>query len=406
MTKPALNIDKDYIVAIRRKIHQHPEIGFELPRTIALVKHELEQLGIAYTEKFGRSSVVATINPNKTQYTIGIRADMDALRLEERRESDYKSEIPGQMHACGHDAHTAMLLGTAKALQAMKDQLACRVKLIFQPSEEGYHSGAELMVRDGVMDDIDIIIGQHVELANKTGMVGICPGYSMPASRTLELSLTGKSSHATLPHQGIDALAMAFRIYGSVQLMIAREMDPLARFVCAFNKMQAGSAQNIIADFAEMVGTIRSYEADVDNYLLDRITMIAKNTASEMGGQASLVSNLKCLPLYNDRKLSASWIRSAQKQFGPDRIFEMPVKMGSEDFSYYLTKKPGIFFRLGVRNEALNITAPPHNSYFDLDEEALPTGSAVCVQFVLDHMDGHAETEPVSKNQYQLNQQE
>jgi amidohydrolase len=403
MNKP-INIDKDYIVAIRRQIHQYPEIGFELPRTIALVKHELEQLGITYTEKYGKSSVVAVINPEKTQYTIGIRADMDALRLEEERESDYKSRIPGQMHACGHDAHTAMLLGTAKALQAMRDQIACRVKLIFQPSEEGCHSGAEMMVRDGVMDDIDIIIGQHVELSQKTGMVGICPGFSMSASRTLELSLTGKSSHATLPHHGIDALAMAFRIYGSVQLMIAREMDPLVRFICSFNKIQSGSAHNIIADSAELVGTIRSYEADVDNCLLDRITMIARNTANEQGGQSSLASNLKCLPLYNDRKLSASWIRSAQKQVGPDRIFEMPAKMESEDFSYYLTKKPGIFFRLGVCNKALNITAPPHNSYFDLDEEALPTGSAVCVQFVLDHMDGLAETEPISENRYRLNQ--
>ncbi|MDD3931610.1 MAG: amidohydrolase [Clostridiaceae bacterium] len=398
------DIDKGTIIALRRELHQYPELAFDLPRTIALVKRELDKLGISYTEKFGKSSVVATINPEKDHFTIGIRADMDALPLEERRESDYQSKVPGKMHACGHDAHTAMLLGTAKALQAMKDQISCRIKLLFQPSEEGYQSGAELMVRDGVMDDIDIIIGQHVELALDSGKVGVCPGYSMPASRTVKIQLSGKPAHATQPQKGIDAIAMAFRIYGSVQLMVAREMDPLARFVCSFNKISGGQTQNIIAESAELLGTIRSYEAEHDTYLLDRITSIANNTASEIGGQVQLQSNLKCLPVYNDRKLSESWTQSAIKLLGSDRVEPMAMKMGSEDFSHYLTKKPGIFFRIGVRNEARGITVSPHNGYFDVDEDALPVGSAMCVQFVLDHMDGKVETEAVAAVGYRLNE--
>ena len=157
------NIDKDYIIALRRELHQFPEVGFDLPKTIALVKRELDQMGISYTEKYGKSSVVATINPEKSHFTIGIRADMDALLIQEKNDIPYRSQTDGKMHACGHDAHTAMLLGTAKALSAMKDQINCRVKLLFQPSEEGFESGASYMVQDGVMDTIDVIIGVHVE---------------------------------------------------------------------------------------------------------------------------------------------------------------------------------------------------------------------------------------------------
>ncbi len=402
---PALDlIDADHIIGLRRQLHQIPELAFDLPQTLALVRRELAQLGIAYTERFGTSSIVATINPDITRYTIGIRADMDALKLQEKTGAPYQSRIPGHMHACGHDAHTAMLLGTARALQAMRDQLTCRVKLLFQPSEEGYSSGAERMVADGVMDDIDIIIGQHIDMTQESGHVGVCPAYAMPASRTLLLDLTGNPTHATTPHKGVDALAMAFRIYGAVQLMLARETDPLSRYICSFNKMQAGTAQNIVAGEAQLVGTIRSFEAAVDTFLLDRISQIAQNTAAELGGQARLQTNLKCLPLYNDRLLSASWIESARKVVGPDRLVDIPLRMGSEDFSYYLTRKPGVFFRLGVRNAAKGITVGVHNSAFDLDEAALATGSAVCVQFVLDHMAGHARTEAIQSLGYRMNQ--
>ena len=203
--------DKEYILSLRHEIHEYPEIGFELPKTIAVVKRELEKNGIEYTEKYGESSVVGIINPNKKDVTIGIRADMDALLIEEKTDLPFKSKIAGQMHACGHDAHTAMLLGTAKALKSMEDNLACRVMLVFQPSEEGSHSGAEALVNGGLMDEIDVIIGMHIENWLPSGYIGVCKGSSMASSRNFRLDFFGKTAHATLPHSGVDALAAAVR---------------------------------------------------------------------------------------------------------------------------------------------------------------------------------------------------
>ena len=383
-----VNIDKDYIISLRRKIHEYPEIGFELPETIALVKRELDKMGIPYTEEYGKSSVVATINPDKKGFTIGIRADMDALLINEKTDVPFKSKIEGRMHACGHDAHTAMLLGTAKALKELESEINCRVKLLFQPSEEGKESGAEYMVADGVMDDIDIIIGQHIENWLDAGTVGVCKGASMASSRTVKIEFFGKTAHATLPHSGVDALAAAVKTYNNIQFMLTREINPFDRYVCSVGKLSAGTTQNVIADYAEMLISVRAYSNEVDEHIAKRIEQIAQNAADELGAEVKVDSLLKCYVVYNDPYISDLVLTSAAKTIGEENIAEMPVKMSSEDFSQYLTKKPGVFFRLGTRNKEKGITALPHNNDFNIDESALPLGSQVCVQFVLDNMNG------------------
>ena len=380
--------DKEYIIALRREIHEYPEIGFDLPKTIAVVKRELDKLGIEYTEEYGKSSVVATINPDKKDFTIGIRADMDALLIQEKTDLPFKSKIDGQMHACGHDAHTAMLLGTAKALKAMEDKIFCRVKLLFQPSEEGQQSGAELMVADGVMDDIDVIIGQHIENWLDVGTVGVCKGASMASSRTVKIQFFGKTAHATLPHSGIDALAAAVKTYNDIQFMLTREMNPFDRYVCSVGKLSAGTTQNVIADYAEMLISVRAYKNEVDEHIAKRIDQIAKNAADELGAKVEIESDLKCFVVYNNPYISELLLSSAGKIVGADNIAEMPVKMSSEDFSQYLTKKPGVFMRLGTRNEKKGCTTLPHNNDFLIDEDAFVYGSDTCVQFVLDNMNG------------------
>jgi len=380
--------DKDYIINLRREIHMHPEVGFELPNTISIVKRELDCMGITYTEKYGKSSVVAIINPEKTSFTIGIRADMDALLIEEKNDVEYSSQIKGQMHACGHDAHTAMLLGTAKVLQAMRDQIACRVKLLFQPSEEGIQSGAELMVKDGVMDDIDVIIGVHVENWLPSGKIGVCKGASMASSRNFHIEFFGATAHATLPHSGVDALAAAVRTYNNIQYMLGRELNPFSKYVCSIGKLEGGTSQNIIADYAHMLGTIRTFDMDVDAYLIKRIKEIAENTAREIGGRAEVETSLKCYVVYNNPYISELVLDSAASVLGREGVVNMPEKLSSEDFSQYLLKKPGVFIRLGTRNEEKGITTLPHNNDFMIDEDALPTGTDVCVQFVLDNMYG------------------
>ncbi len=385
--------DKEYILSLYHEIHQYPEIGFDLPRTIALVKRELEKIGVEYSENYGESSVVATINPEKNNFTIGIRADMDALLINEKNDIPYKSKIDGQMHACGHDAHTAMLLGTAKALYAMRDKIGCRVKLLFQPSEEGIRSGAGEMVAHGVMDDIDVIIGMHVENWLESGCVGVCSGASMASSRNFRIDFYGATAHATLPHSGVDALAAAVRTYNNIQYLTSREINPFAEYVCSIGKLQGGTTQNVIADHAYMLGTIRTFDMNLDAFLIRRIKEIAENTAKEIGAKVEVDTSLKAFVVYNNPYISKLVLDSASKVVGKDNIVKMPKKLSSEDFSQYLTKKPGVFIRLGTKNAEKGCTTLPHNNDFRIDEDALVLGSDTCVQFVLDNMKGIDSTE-------------
>lgn len=381
--------DKDYIINLRRELHEYPEVGFELPKTIALVKRELEKLGVEYTEKYGESSVVGIINPEKKHFTIGIRADMDALLLQEKTDLPFASKIDGQMHACGHDAHTAMLLGTAKALKDMEDNLACRVMLVFQPSEEGAdRSGAEELVKGGVMDEIDVIIGMHIENWLPSGTVGVCKGSSMASDRNFRVDFYGKTAHATLPHSGKDALAAAVRTYNNIQYMLGREINPFSKYVCSIGKLSGGTAQNIIADHAYIIGTIRTFDMEVDSFLVRRISEIAENTAKETGVRAEVSTRLHAYVVYNNPYISDLVLASAAKVIGSENVVKMPEKLSSEDFSHYLTKKPGVFIRLGTRNEEKGYTTLPHNNDFLIDEDAFPIGTDTCVQFVLDNMNG------------------
>lgn len=380
--------DKDYILAIRHELHQYPEIGFDLPRTLALVRRELDALGIEYSEQYGESAIVATINPACTDFTIGIRADMDALPIHEKNDLPYRSQIDGVMHACGHDAHTAMLLGTARALHAMRDRLTCRVKLLFQPSEEGARSGAEEMVLHGVMDDIDIVIGLHIDNLLQSGMIGVCVGASMASSRNIKLEFFGKTAHATLPHTGRDALAAAVATYNAIQQMLGTTMNPFAKYVCTIGRLSAGTAHNIVADYADMLLTVRAFDMALDRRLDDSIRALAAECAARFGCTSADTSTLKAFVVYNDPYISELVLASAQRVLGASRVTHIPEKLSSEDFSQYLTRKPGVFFRLGTRNEQKGCGGLQHNNDFILDEDALPAGTDTCVQFVLDHMGG------------------
>lgn len=381
-------IDREYIIETRREIHEYPEIGFDLPKTIALVKRELEKMCIPYTESFGESSVVGYINPDKKDFTIGIRADMDALLIREKNDIPYKSKIDGQMHACGHDAHTAMLLGTAKALKEIEDKIACRVMLVFQPSEEGLRSGAEALVRGGLMDEIDVIIGVHIENWLDSGKIGVCKGESMASSRNFRLEFFGRTAHATLPQTGHDALAAAVGAYAGIQTMLARKTDPFSKYVCSVGKLDGGTTQNVVADYAYILGTIRTFDMHVDKMLIENLKEIAERSAANFECEAKLTTSLKTYVVYNNPYISDLVLDAAKKVVGNENIENMPIKMSSEDFSHYLTKKPGVFIRLGTRNEEKGIITLPHNNDFMIDEDALPKGSAACVQFVLDNMNG------------------
>ena len=387
-TKLTVSVDKDYILSLRHELHEYPELEFDLPRTLSVVRRELEALGIPYTEKYGRSSIVGYLNPASKAFTIGIRADMDALPLTEKTDLPYASKNPGIMHACGHDAHTAMLLGTAKALKAMEEKLQCRVLLVFQACEEGTLSGAREMVADGLMDEIDTIIGVHIENWLETGTVGAGEGACMAASHPIHIEFFGKTAHATLPQSGINALSMAVQTYNGIQNFLATQIDPFAKYVCCVGQLTSGSTDNVIPDYAEMKISLRTYDTALESKIGSGIRAIAENSAAAQGGTVKFHDETKALPVINHPAVRAAVLSAAEKVVGKENIAPMPIKLSSEDFSFYVDKKPGCFIRLGTRNESKGCVTLPHNNDFLLDEDALEIGSRVCVQFVLDNMGG------------------
>ncbi|MBQ2756917.1 MAG: amidohydrolase [Clostridia bacterium] len=384
MNSLPVTIDKDYILSLRHELHMYPELAFDLPKTTALIRRELESLGIPYTEQYGKSSIVGFLNPDCKGHSVALRADTDALPLTEKTDLPYASRYPEKMHACGHDAHTAMLLGAAKALKSVESMLPCRVVLIFQACEEGDQSGAKLMVEDGVTELFDEIVGMHIENWLEVGSVGICPGVSMAASHPIYIEFFGKSAHATLPHSGANALAMAVETYNGINALQATRTNPFSRYVCSVGMLRAGVTDNVIPDYAKMMISLRTYDKETEQFFVDNIRRIAENAATVRGGTIAFRDEEKALPLTNDQDVSARVLKAAAKVVGDAQIVTMPQKLSSEDFSFYLSKRPGAFLRLGTRNAAKGCTTLPHNNDFLLDEDALELGSRIFVQFILD----------------------
>lgn len=378
-------IDPEYIVRIRRQLHMYPELEFDLPRTLELVRGELDRMHIPYTEKYGRSSIVAYINPDYKGYTLGIRADMDALPLTEKTGLPYASRIEGRMHACGHDGHTAILLGAAQALKAIESQLNCRVLLIFQACEEGRYTGARLMVEDGLMDEIDTICALHLEPTIPSGTIGACPGEAMAASHPIIIEFLGKTAHATLPQSGVDAIAMAVRFYMDLQLVLTRERDPLRdECVVSVGSFHGGTTTNVVSDHAELKLSLRAFKPELEYRLVDRIRALAEHIAADAGGEVRVTEEVKAPTLINDPAVCERLLTSARKIVGEEGIRPIARRVSSEDFAFYTQKKPGVLFRLGIRNEALGCVVSAHCNNYRMDEAALPNGAAVFVQFALD----------------------
>ncbi len=377
-----------YIVDVRRKLHQYPEIGFDLPRTLKLVKTELDKMGINYTEKFGKSSVVATLNEEKSNFTIGIRADMDALPIEEKTNLPFKSKIKGQMHACGHDAHTAILLDTARRLSEIKEKINCQVKFIFQPAEEYPPSGAMLMCKDSLMDDIDCVIALHVDCKYNSGTIGLSVGPQNATSNGFLIEFFGKSAHVAGQELGIDAITMAVKAYTAIEFMIAKEFSN--RDVRIFNvgAINGGHSNNVICDYASMFCTLRTWDNEIDSAIIKRIKSIIKAVAKESGGKSKFTQK-KYYPFVDNNEKITNLIRqSAIKVVGAENIVPKQRSMGGEDFSYMANEKPGCMFHLGIKNEEKGCIYSAHQDKFTVDEDVLTIGSDIFVQFVLDNMDG------------------
>ena len=379
---------ESYVVRMRRQFHMYPEVGFDLPKTLATLRAELDRLGVSYTEEDGKSSIVATVNPEKNHFTIGVRADIDALPIEELNDVPYKSRHEGKMHACGHDAHTAIALATLCRVWEIRDQIGCCVKFLFQAAEEYSPSGAKLMVADGVMKDIDCIVGLHCDTNFDPGEVAITPAEQNATSHGFMLDFYGKSAHAALQQKGVDANMMAIRAAIEIELMLAKELDPKQPIVFNIGAIHGGTTNNIISDHCSMFCTLRTWEDATEEQVIGNIKRIINAVADLAGGTATF-ETVKHYPiLYNNEVLTECVRKTARKMLGEDHVFENMRGLGGEDFSYFAREKPGAFLRLGVRNIERGLTISVHNGRFDLDEDALQVGVDLFTQFILDHQNG------------------
>lgn len=375
--------DSEYLIARRRELHQIPGVAYDLDETLAVVKRELSQMGIDYTEEFGKSSIVGTI-PGKSKKTIAFRADMDALPVREQTGLSYASRNEGKMHACGHDAHTAVLLCTCRVLKRYEKDLPCTVKVIFQPCEEGLDSGANMLVNNGVLSGVDKIIGLHCDNAIDAGHLGICCGASTTSRHCYKLEFFGKTTHAAFPHLGHDALAMAVKTYNDIQIMMTREIDPMQRHLCCIGALNAGHTDNVVAEYAEMKVSVRTLDMKLDDFIKNRIFLLARHAAEEMGGNVKVTDSIEAFPVMNDADICESLRKSADASLGKGYWENIPEKMSSEDFSFYTEKIPGCLFRMGTGNSDIEgCREELHSAFFNVDEDGLVNGSKVCVYYAM-----------------------
>jgi amidohydrolase len=379
MSKPATQTI-ERVVELRRAIHQRPELGFEEHETQALVERELDALGVEHRRVAGTgvAGIVRGALPGKTA---ALRADMDALPLTERTGLPYASQIAGKMHACGHDAHTAMLLGATRELQAMRERLHGTTVLVFQPAEEG-PGGAEPMIAQGVLDDphVDAIAMLHVDPRIAPGEIGITPGPVNASADELYITIRGKGGHGAYPHTAVDTIPAASAVVLALQNIAARETDPLKSVVVTIGTIAGGYRNNIIADEVQMSGTLRAHEPQIRDGLESRVRRIVENTAAAYGVSAEIRIVRGYPPVVNDVQL-AERFAEYMRRHSVLKVEKLPPTMGAEDFAYYALRVPAVHVRLGIRSEAAQSSYPGHSPEFRIDEAALPCGVETLVAF-------------------------
>ncbi len=374
---------ENYATKIRRELHSRPGVGFELDQTLEIIKRELDSMGVEYTEKMGKSSIVATVNPEKKNYTLAIRADTDALPITEKNEVAYKSKNEGIMHACGHDAHTAIALDALRRINEMREKVPFRVKFIFQSAEEYKTSGAKLLCNDGVMNGIDTIVALHCDPKIEVGRVAVSDGPQNSTSFGFYLNFFGKSAHAAQYELGVDAIKMAHEAYAKITEVIEKEIEGGERVIFHVGKIEGGTANNIVADSCSMFSTLRTYSDEKSYELRAKMEEICEDIAKKHGGRFELVE-VKFYPvIINDKKVTDEVRRAMIETLGCENILPKKRDMVGEDFAYYAQIAPACFFRLGTKNEEKGITSPLHSDTFDIDERALSIGSDIFVKIVL-----------------------
>ncbi|MCE2717386.1 MAG: M20 family metallopeptidase [Dolichospermum sp.] len=363
------------LVEIRRHIHAHPELSGEEYQTAAFIAGVLSANGLHVEEGIGRTGVIGELKGTKyTDSVLAIRTDMDALPIQERTSLEYASRIPGVMHACGHDIHTTVGLGTAMVLSQIASELGGKVRFIFQPAEE-IAQGANWMVKDGVMNNVAAILGLHVFPSIPAGSIGIRYGALTAAADDLEIIIIGESGHGARPHEAIDAIWIASQVITSLQQAISRTQNPLRPVVLSIGKINGGRAPNVIADRVQLLGTVRSLHPETRNNLPDWIEKIVANVCNSYNAKYQVNYRQGVPSVQNDNTLTQLLQSAAEEAWTNERVQILPEpSLGAEDFSVYLEHAPGAMFRLGVGYEERIINHPLHHPQFEVDESAIMTG--------------------------------
>ncbi|RMF02317.1 MAG: amidohydrolase [Chloroflexi bacterium] len=375
------------IQAWRRQIHQYPELGFTETRTAGLINDALRELGLETQTGVAKTGVVATIEGGPGP-VVGLRADIDALPITEQNGTEFDSRRPGLMHACGHDAHTAMLLGAATLLQQLsaEGRLPGTVRLLFQPSEEGQDdegkSGGMRMVEEGALAGLDAVFGLHVDTSLNTGTVATRPGPMMASADNFTVTLRGKSAHAARPHQGVDTIALSALVIQAIHQIVSRRVNPVEEGVITIGTIQGGTKENILAPSVTLGGTIRSFTPENRQLLIDELRR-ACSLVEPLHGSFTLDLQTGYPPVVNHPQASAAMVSALEDMLGPEQVQEAPKLMAAEDFSFMLGEVPGCFLRLGVHNPAWQERTFVHTPTFRLDEAALPVGTASLVATTL-----------------------
>lgn len=376
---------EEEMIAFRRDLHMHPELQWQEFRTTDQVAKELDKLGIPY-RRINPTGLIADLKGGKPGKTVALRADMDALPVQElNQDLSYKSTEDGKMHACGHDSHTSMLLTAAKALVEVKDELAGTVRFIFQPSEENAE-GAKEMVAQGAMEGVDHVFGIHIWSQTPSGKISCVVGSSFASADIIEIDFKGQGGHGAMPHDTIDAAIIASSFVMNLQAIVSRETNPLDPVVVTIGKMEVGTRFNVIAENAHLEGTLRCFNNTTRAKVAKSIEQYAKKTAAIYGGTAEMIYKQGTQPVINDEKSALLVQKTITESFGEDALYFEPPTTGGEDFSYFQDEASGSFALVGSGNPAKDTEWAHHHGRFNIDESAMKNGAELYAQFAYNYL--------------------
>ena len=383
---PVVLQQKDYIVQMRRYFHAHQEVSLHEFKTAARIEEELDKIGLEH-RRVGETGVYARLVGKKAAggptRIVALRADMDALGMDDLKDCEYASQNKGFCHACGHDGHTATLLAAARILKSMENDFAGEVRFFFQQAEE-IGQGARQFVSAGLLQGVDRIYGSHVTNTLPVGRVGTAPGPLNASCDFFRIEVKGRGAHVSMPHKGVDALYAAAQIVTSLQSIVARSTDPMQSVVLGIGKMTAGTQYNIVAEEAELEGTVRTFDPAVREFVNKRLTDIATSTAAMLGAEARVTIKSYSNPLINDAEAAAEVRDVAASIVDAENVdFAYPKSMMAEDFADYLPHCKGAFLYFGTHSEKPGTDKPNHNGYFDIDEEGLLVACSMFVRYAL-----------------------